>query len=89
MVQKESTVFDYDCVDCCANSGPTTAALSVELGEPPRHIVSMHVALADVFLPQRKPHKRRDEQVGFTRELIKEFTTHAATQDLRDFRAYV
>ena len=55
---RESTVFDYHCVDCSAVSGPTTAALYVKPGEPPRHVVSIHIADADVFLQRRKPRQR-------------------------------
>ena len=84
---RESTVFDYHCVDCSAVSGPTTAALYVKPGEPPRHVVSIHIADADVFLQQRKPRQRHDEQVGFSRALLEEFTDHAATH--KTFEAFV
>lgn len=76
---KRATVFDFKCDACGAVSGPTTTVVATKKGETPRHVVSRHISRATVFLPQRKPRQRHDEQVGFDRALLEEFTDHAAT----------
>jgi len=75
----KATVFNFVCDICGAVSGPTTTALVNKSGEEVRHVVSKEINKATVFMPQRKPHQRHDEQVGFDRDLLEELTDDAAT----------
>jgi hypothetical protein len=84
---KAATVFEFKCHACGAISGPTTTILATVPGEKAHHVVSKHISDADVFLQQRKPYQRRDEQVGFERSLLEEFTDHAATH--KTFESFV
>ena len=65
---EDATAFDFMCSGCSAVSGPTTTVLNTGPGEEPFHVVSRNIAGSDVFIQQRKPHDRRDQCTGFTRD---------------------
>ena len=83
---RNATCFNFQCESqsCNALCGVFTCSLP---GSESRHVLSSFLAKADVYLPLRKPNQRKDEFIGYGRDLIEEMTDHGATH--KSFEAFV